>query len=44
VHCTKHVVIGQQMIEAERIRRPPDAAKRLNIAISSRPSGSSRPS
>jgi hypothetical protein len=31
VHCTKHVVIGQQMIEAERLGRPPDAAHRLGV-------------
>jgi hypothetical protein len=31
VHCTKHVVIDQQMIEAERLGRPTDAAHRLGV-------------
>jgi hypothetical protein len=31
VHCTKQVVIGQQMIEAERLRRPTDAPHRLGV-------------
>lgn len=31
VHCTKHVVIGQQMIEAERLGRPTDAPHRVGV-------------
>jgi len=31
VHCTKHMVIRQQMIEAERLGRPTNAAHRLGV-------------
>jgi hypothetical protein len=31
VHCTKHMVIRQQIIEAERLGRPTNAAHRLGV-------------